>query len=827
MRRWNLVLVSCVALVACGDDAGSGSDTPDPEADVSVPVDTLDETTPEVSPDTVDEVGPEVVADTAADTDDVTPEAETTTPVDPEAVFAFRAEPGQSFSDGPFPSDALINPGGYVALAPLADDPRMASLANADTLALLSDRLRQRRGFGFVSSVFFPMNAAPDLASFEGAVHYVALSGPEAGAVLPGVAAWYAHADLLSVFPAWGHYLVPGATYAVIIDPGVTTADGTPIAAPAGFAALMAADAGPSELAHARAAFAPLREWLAVRDQAAVIGTVFTTEDTMTYIDRLFAGVDAFALEPPTANVRYDAEAGWVTAPALTGAALDAYFGAPAEPFLHTPTPWYAGTREDAARLSAGAAPYAGGSFRGQVAWVQHGTFLAPAFNQTGYQDGQLQNSTIAWSGSAPVVRTRALVPFTVFLCASHLKDGAPDPDRAVPFALFTHGGTALRSDALPYAVANCAAGFATVSFDLPYHGGRQDMVYLPEQDLVAPARADAENVFSGTVAGEDGFVPDHIGDNGGSTTTVGGLFALGSRFDPLVIEANLSTIATDAYTLVRYLKEPGAAGLGAFIGTRVDASRLVAQSLSFGTSFTTALMAASDDFVGAVQSVGSVGILSLNLPMAPNNASLAGGILRTILGLASTLPEINAGAHHDPVIALLQWLSQLGDPAAYAPFVLRHRRDDHVLHVLGSGNSWDETLFSPAQLTFDRAWGVPAFTAGPAWTLDPTIPGAETVVATPLTAPVANNATFGARTQSAAFFYNAAACHAQAITPLCESGFAPPYPPATPRAEPVVTVSPMCALHTPLIAFLDDLAAGEPPAIVTPAGSCTELYAP
>ena len=46
-------------------------------------------------------------------------------------------------------------------------------------------------------------------------MRYVALSGPEEGAVFPGSASWFAHAGYLAVTPAWGHYLVPGSTYAI------------------------------------------------------------------------------------------------------------------------------------------------------------------------------------------------------------------------------------------------------------------------------------------------------------------------------------------------------------------------------------------------------------------------------------------------------------------------------------------------------------------------------------------------------------------------------------------------------------------------------------
>jgi len=808
--------IACTGLAACGDDAKKADAT----SDAADAADLTDAT--ETSPDAT-ETKPEEVDEDVADTNDV----ETVTPVAADAVFNFRAAPGQAISEGPFPSDGLLAADGKIDLAPLGGDARFGSLAKSPILTRTDGEISARKGFGYISSVFFPMNVEPDLTTFAGAVHYVALSGPEEGKVFDGTASWFSYANYLAVFPAWGEYLVPGTKYAVIIDVNVKDKDGRTILAPPTFTQMIQAEVGDPtpEVAASRAAFADLRAYLALRDAAAVIGTVFTTEATLPFVNDLFAAVDKFDLVTPTANVRHDAN-GWQAANPVAGADLDAYFGVPTAPFEFMPTPWYGGSRTDAAKLPGGTT-YTGGSFRGDIGYVVNGTLVAPAFNLTGSADGKVTAAAISYENGKPVATTRAAVPFTVYLCQSHLTDGAPDPDKTVPFAIFTHGGTALRSDALPFAVANCAAGYATISMDLAFHGGRQDVAYIPNEDLVVPTRVDAESAYTGKKVGDAGFMADYIGDNGGATTTVGGLFGLASDFDPHIIEANQISIATDGYTLVRYLRDAGPKGLGAFLRTKIDADHLVMESLSFGTSFTSALMAASDDFVGAVQSVGSGGIISLNLPMAPNNATLAGGIIRTIYGLKSTLAEINSGAQNDPMIMMLQWLSQRGDPAGYAPFVLRYRQDNHPLHVFGSGDSWDETLFSPAQISFNNAWGVPVFTAGADWTLNSDIPGASSVLATPFLDSEQGNLTFAGRTQTAGFFYNANACHAQVVTPICDSGFQPPYPPATPRTTPLISLSPICALQAPAITFLLDIAADQTPRLRAPGGSCADLYAP
>jgi hypothetical protein len=783
------IVFSLPLVLACGDDSKSPADTTD-------------------TTDTADTVEPDT------DTAD--------TSVDPAEVFVFGAAPGQSMGDGPFPSNALLGTDGLVDLAPLKNDARFGDIARDDLLDRTDAQIAKKGAFGFVSSVYFPMDAEPDLATFDGAAKFVVLSGPDAGRIFPGEASWFAPTRTLSVFPAWGEYLVPGWTYGVYITAGVKTKDGTVIQANADFAAVTAAGvAQEPQPSPAYTAFAPLRDHLATIDGTAVIGTVFTTEATLPWFDALISAASSWPLEAPSRVVAYTTAGEPIAATDFGPTDLDGFFGVPAAPFATMPTAWGPGSRASAADLPDGVA-YTGGSFHGQVGYVVNGSLVMPSFSST-MPRTDLLPEPIEFESGVPTVKSRVMVPFTAYFCEEHLDGNALDSTATVPFAIFTHGGTAIRSDALPFAVANCEAGYATIALDLPFHGGRQSVVKVG--DLIATSRVDDENTFSGKTRGDEGFVPDHIGDNGSATSTVGNLFALANDFDPDILEANLIAISVEHIVLTRYLRDP--TKLAALFGVNVDMDRLVTQSLSFGTSFTTAALTHPAVGVkGVVQSVGSGGMLSLNLPIAPNNASLASGILVSILGLKSTIPEVMAGAWKDPYIALTQWLSQRGDPQGYAPFVLKHRASDRpAFHVFGSGDSWDETLSSLAQLSFNAAWGVPVFTAGAAWTLDATIPGADTVTATAWTAPVSNNLTAPGGPFSAAYFYNAASCHAQVVTPICDSNYLPPYPPATPRTEPLVSVSPVCALHTPMIEFLGAIKAGTSPQITAPRDNCDDLY--
>ncbi len=789
------IALSFSLLVACGDDKSPNSDTSD-------------------TPDTSDTADASDTADTDAET-----------PVPADQVFAFRAFPGQSMGDGPFPNDGLIGDDGLIDLAPLKADARFGDMSRDELLDRTDAQIAKKGAFGFVSSVFFPMNAEPDLATFEDNVSFVALSGPESGKAFPGLVSWSASTRALSVFPAWGHYLVPGSTYGVFVTTGVKTKDGTAITAPQAFADTinLTAESPSAELTHAREAFAPLRAHLSVIDTSAVIGTVFTTEATLPWFDSLVTAATSWPLEAPSRTVAFTTTGAPIIAADVKGQALADYFGTPVAPFATTPTAWGPGSRSSAAGLPGGTA-YTGGSFTGNIGYVVNGSLVMPSYSAT-IPSADLIPEPIVFANGAPVLRSRVMVPFTAYFCDSHLDGDNLDPNATVRFAIFTHGGTAIRSDALSFAVANCENDYATIAVDLPFHGGRQDVRKL--DDLIATVRVDNENSYSGKNSGDEGFVPDGIGDNGSATATVGNLFALADNFDPDILEANLIAISVEHIVLARYLRDP--TKLAALFGVTIDADRLVTQSLSFGTSFTTAALThPALNVKGVVQSVGSGGMLTLNLPIAPNNAALASGIVSSLLSLQSTIPEIMEGAWEDPFLALLQWLSQRGDPQGYAPFVLRHRASDRpAFHVFGSGDSWDETLSSLAQLSFNAAWGVPVFTSGADWTLDASIPGAATVNATAWTTPIKDNLTAPGGTFSAAYFYNADSCHPQVVTPICEWTYLPPYPPATARATPLYSVSPVCALQTPMIEFVEAIADGVSPEITAPRGDCDSIYAP
>ncbi|MDP6943296.1 MAG: hypothetical protein QF464_04030, partial [Myxococcota bacterium] len=554
------------------------------------------------------------------------------------------------------------------------------------------------------------------------------------------------------------------------------------------------------------------------------VATVFTTEATMPLGRAVLDVIDAHVLTQPTRNVSWDPEAeAFIVADVIEGDALDAYFGVPAAPFEHNPGSWSEGNRVDAAHfLEDGQDRYAGGTLHAGIGRVINGSFMAPALGFVA-EGGAPKNVPFQWDASdAPTWSLEAMIPFTLFLCDEHLGDPAN-----LPVAIFTHGGTGHRSSGLAWANLNCQLGVATIAYDNIFHGGRIQLALNSDETVILPTRLDAFNAYTGLTLEDEGFVPDQAGDNGGGPETVGQLYALPAGLDPGIAEGNLLTMMSDTHALVRLVKEGDWGQIQE--GLSFDDTKIFHQGLSYGSSFTTPLLALTRDFVGEVWSVGSGAMVAANLCTAPENAELATGFMRFTLGLAPLGEELLAAVWLDPIVGMIQWLTQRGDPMGYAPYVLRHREDDYTLPIIATGNSWDETLGAAAQLSFGQALGLPVYTHGEDWTLDPTQPAVDTVVATAYQGtPLVGNVTFGDRTHSAALFYSRQTCHAMQIRPVCSATYQKPYPPIVELEEPLVEASPICAIQTATKAFMASLLGGAThPEIAAPEGTCEALYVP
>ncbi|MBT9557762.1 MAG: hypothetical protein IV100_17130 [Myxococcales bacterium] len=815
-QHWLKVLSLVIPLNACSSDESSPAPATDTSTDGSVDGDSS-------GSDSTDSDATGSDGDTVDGSDGDTTDGGDTT-IEPTAPsFHFGTDPGQNLSEAPFPNDLYLEADGTVGLASLATDPVLSTLANPTILATWDAQLGVRKGFGSGMPIWFfqATGNAPDLATFADKIEIVVLDGPEKGRTVKPQVFWSAPAKALGVFPAWGDYLMAESTVAVVVRSGGKTDGGDAFAADPGLVRTLSETdpGGDGDVTAARAAFAPLRAWMTDNTVPAgdvIAATVFTTEPVLDVAQAVLKGVDDFTLEAPSARVRLDATAdAWVDGGLIEGEDLASYFGSPVAPHELNPGMWD-GNRERAGALAGDNKAYTGGTFTGRIDRVVNGSFVIPSFNSR--VDGTtILNEPLKIEGGKAVATAETVVPFTLYLCS-----GTESTLGNMPVALVQHGGGAIRADATPFATANCQTGVATIVIDMIYHGGRRKQAVKDGQ--IAPTEADIVNVYTGKTEGDPDYSPDFVGDPGSAAASVGQLYALSASLQPNLIEANTLSIVADNYAVLRYLKEGDWTGL--VPGLAFDDARIFHESLSFGTSYSTALLALADDFKGIVGSVGSSYILNVNMPMGPANAFQAGSIIKYALGLVTTEQELQANSLVDLPIGILAWLAERGDSHSFAPYILRHRPSDGPLPaVVHSGNTWDETLFNMAQLTFANAIGLPTFTAGEPWTIGSDVPGADLLAATAWTNAISNNVTFGGKTTTAGIFWQHHACHAQVLTALCAQRFEHPYPPLKLLSKELPEASPICGLHSQIGTFLSSLLEGDVGLIVSPTATCNETY--
>ena len=745
-------------------------------------------------PDSTDGTADDGHTSTADASADATPAAPT---------FRFGTTRGQALSLAPFPNDLYRLTNGGIDVT-LEGDEGLATAVKADRLSLWQDILGRRDGFGFTSPIRLFLDSAPDMTSFEGRVSLVETPSGEA---LPVALHWDPHTSAVVVFPQWGHSMKPATTYIVAVASGVSTTDGVAIAAHPAFQTVLE-DSGDGPV---HTAFAPLRQWLESGAlQAPIIATVFTTESVAAYGEGIRDAIDSYPLQPVSSAVRWNPETMSFEDGGnfFSGDALDAYFGTPQAPFENYPTRWGSGVRKDAALLDEGV-EYAGGTYHEDIGRVVIGSLRMPALHWSEDGAGGVTNTPLAWNDGKPTHTLDVMVPFTLFLC----KDNEAFPSDT-PVAIFQHGGGGERVEAIAMANMNCRNNnIATLSMDGPFHGGRQAVALYEAENLVVPTAADEINAYTGLKASDEEFLPDYQGDIGGATETVGPLFALPFELDPERMEGNLITIAAENLLAIRYLREGDWSTL--VPGLSFDPDAIFHTSLSFGSSFTTATFALVDPshVKGVVQSVPSGCIFACNLLMAPSNAGLAATIAKSVFGSPWELSDLIEVGYRDFGVGMVQWLSQRADPLAWA-----RQMGAAPIPMLNSSNSWDETLTTAAQITFNNAVGYAVYTT-PEWTLDPTGPGAGTVSSQVYAGPVSN---------VKGMFYDSGSCHSQLVSPLCVNNYETERPPRVSLANKTVRTSRVCELHTQAERFFQTLMMGiSGGELIAPSGSCDLLYGP
>ena len=751
-------------------------------------------------------------------------------PLDPipaiESTFLFNLESMQFMSEAPFPNDIYLNESGTVSIKPLEEDPVIKELADEDTLKKFSGYIAEKKGFGFSSAVHFFMNENPDLDSFKDKIKILTLEGPEFPKELNAQYRFYEPAKSLSVFYAYGEYMMPSSVYAVLIEKGVKSVDGKEISMSPNFARLIAQySSEPKDdkvLKKARESYKKLRDYINENDLYSkyIIGTIFTTEEVLEYSKVIFDNYDSFDLQPLSFNYMYNKTLSeLVKAEPVEGEELDDYFGTTESPYENMPGAWNYFNREWAGLVDENSQNYEGGVYHNRIYKVINASYIAPVLNFK-YDDNRLINKRITFTDSGkPESNMTTMIPFSLFLCEGHKEN-----KQNIPVAIFNHGGTAIRSDAIAYANLNCNFNIATIAPDMLYHSGRTVSFYSSEKNMILPAYPDNFNAYTNKSSSDEGYKPDYIGDQPDGVLNMGPLLGLSENIDPMVIEANLFTVSLDTYMLVRYIKEADFSILEQ--GLSFNKDKMFHNSLSLGTGFTTSLHAMRNEFVGIINSVGTGHITSLAFANSPNYHGTIIMILNTMFGTETNVESLIQGPYGNLILSLHQWLYQRSDPIAHAPYVIRHRIDNKNMNILSFGDSWDETLYIGAQLTYNNALGLPVYTNNNDFVLDKTVPGGDSVNETLISENgISDNVEFNSTIHTVGSFFNKKSCHGQSVECVCNQAHVHPYPPFVDYAnEDNSYLTPICQLHNSSGVFIKSIL-NDNPIIKAPFGSCDELY--
>ncbi|MBX3247030.1 MAG: hypothetical protein KF901_07610 [Myxococcales bacterium] len=678
------------------------------------------------------------------------------------ALFAPAADP-IPWGAVPFPDDLYLDADGRVALA---DYPNEARSEYASYVESLRETLGWLDGFGVVSPIFFPLDAAVDPGS---------LPASSADSLLPEATAFLLDADpasptafqripvearrvpaevaggveMVALRPADGYPLAPRGRYAAVLTTHVRGATGERLRPAPAFEALRDGSARPEDatLGEAWDRYQPVIASLGTagvaRDEIAALA-VFRVQSVVTDLEDVRAAL--WAEDAP--EVRVEA--------IVSGDGLDALLGVPSEPAIGFGAP--------------------GGVLHDAIGWIVQGSFDAPWYlHERAGVHGPFERD-----GERVRVKRTERVPFSLVLPAS-ASSASP-----VPVVVFQHGLTADRSDALGVAQTLCAAGYAVVAIDAPYHGLR-----------ALGGDVDTVHRFTGA-AGPDGF-----GDRRGAAIIIdfAGLQDFAGDlmdFHPYYFRDAMRQGSADLLALVRTLRGADWSLLAeedaSLAGIQLAPDRLGFIGYSLG-GILGAMFVAVEPEVGAAVLAFTGGSIVHAVSESPAFNPTYLPQLFPLVGLDPS--EIDYEALHPsfyPGIALWQTLFDRGDSIAYAR---RLRRGGANLLLPIARH--DETLPNVNSEALARALAIPMVGGEPLYV------GLE-LAALPLRANVVVEA--GTRTRGAQLWDPAN--HGALLWRTDSRTYTPPpRPPFRRMASPTPIDNPVDAVQGQVLRFFESWRAG------------------
>ena len=679
----------------------------------------------------------------------------------------------EDVSSTPWPSDLFLE-NGHVMLGTLPTSSTDLAQPVLDDLHLLQD------GFSTTAGAFFPLSAAIDPATLDGNVHLYDLASGEEVPVYTHFRAKDAPV-VIYARPVIGGTLLEQHKYAYVITTQVHGPSGA-LHASADLAKIL--DGKPSQ-PRAGDAYRPLTDALgksmlgALKKEDIAAATVFTTHSITSTLAAMRA---LLAAAPPPkatvtmifAKVKQAANAG----------SLDELLGVPSSdlPGLDNP----------------------GGVAHSHIGYVIQGTFPSPDYlnNETKLTAaGGTPTSIDAFDtdGGKPTPKGTATVPFTLVLPDF----GQPSQYQNLPVIVFQHGLGGDRSAVMGIADDNAAHGIATIGLDIPFHGGRD------------ASATDTMHAFGGGT-GPDGWA--EVAD----APFVAFFDATGNQqkkipsFLPRAVRDAFMQAAFDCMQEARLVtagdvsevsaKEPRLA----MLSLRKDA--LGYSGESFG-SMIGGIVNAIEPSVGAVSlDVGGGGLL---FPLLLNSADYGpkiGPFLDGALGTQTSDPADPPDT--DFAYNLSQYLLELGDAGAYAPYILLHPIGANApKHLLQPSAHLDEAVPNQANVELARAAGAQPVNLPSGGMVDLQFWTGGTAA----TAPVSGNVMVNGKAVTAAFIQFEQASHGMFDSQRGAHTFDVtkpyPYPPINP-AQPIM--NPIVRLHAIYGSFFGDYFAGKVPTVVS-----------
>lgn len=568
----------------------------------------------------------------------------------PHPAFEVGGEP-VAMAGVPFPNDLYLDEAGQLEV-PVAAMPFAAGF-DPEIVGNASAAFAELDCFGPGGGVIFPLREVAeeetvDEASLTG--DSVLLIDLASGARLPTEHHVRAIEKQIFVRPRRGTVLATGTTYAAVLTREVALTSGRRLAASFELEDVLA---GASASPAATRAYAPLRASdlpLETIAGAAVFTTCDYDADFAAILDHLDRA------EPPV----------FTPVKVWRGAGLDELLGTPDDdrfPGVDNP----------------------GGIAHADIGFVVAGSFLSPNYQSA--TPGLLGTWERDGSG-APVVKGMDEVPVLLVVPA-----GLTD-HRDLPVVLFQHGLGESKTAVLALANSLAARGVASISIDIPFHGGRY------------PEAEDTDHNFG------DGEGPDGLADPTGILAAPYFFDLFGddaaAPLDPRVQTASFRQAAIDVIALTRLIDGGDWSALGLMSPALDDLSfrkgRMVYASESFGGFIGLLAVAYEPRLKAAFLSVAGGGLLGELLENSPTYAPFFMPILNGAFDVApNEVDPLYDPAHSHWAYQMMGLLLGSADPLTYAPRL----RDKGVYIVLAAAFS-DESVPNQSGEALAGALGLP-----------------------------------------------------------------------------------------------------------------------